>query len=90
MKNSPGVGTVSASMETALFSSSADSGLSGDGCSSAKAEMLDTKAMMLNWNHFRNKGISRSLSIGGPVSSPASMLKVKTAYARNFRLSKQE
>jgi hypothetical protein len=36
--------------------------------------MLGTKAMMLNGSHFRNKGISRSLSIGGPVSSPASML----------------
>src|SRR6516164_4212528 len=74
-KNSPGVGTVSASMETALFSSSADSGLSGDGCSSAKAEILGTKPTMLNWSHFRKKGISRSLSIGGRVSSPASMLK---------------
>src|SRR6476661_5931001 len=62
LKNSPGVGTVSASTDTAFFNSSAESGvsetvlLSAD-CWSAEAEKTDNHAITLKPSHFRNKGI---------------------------------
>jgi hypothetical protein len=45
-------------METTLFNSSAESGLSEAGCCSANAETVGIEAMTLNRSHFRNKGIS--------------------------------
>src|SRR6516225_8152900 len=58
LKNSPGVGTVSASTEIAFFTSSGESGTSeavGDpvGCWSANAAAVETNATKLNPSHFR-------------------------------------
>src|SRR3977135_358625 len=73
LKNSPGVGTVKASIEIAPFNWSSVRGASEDvpaGCCSANIGTDINNAIALSAIHFRKRGISRkSINWGSPVQT---------------------